>query len=482
MTQPFDTDHPEDSTLVFRVYKPVGSANVSASPSTVRTVTFPSPVPVLPGTNNAGASGLFASLQGTSITTGNAASVKVSQGSFSSTPVEFTRFLSYEYDEHYLVPADTWEFTLAADQVSDGDRQALVTGARVEVVIDDNVQSIGYVDDIRIHGNRHAGSVIRVTGRDWMSPAVDSHVDPQTRFSEGMTLDQLLQAVFAPFGMQVLETSNLANRNAMTGGNFGTPTSKKGKPLKSYVLHQIKPYPQEGAFAFASRVAQRFGLWLRPAVDGKTIVCAVPDFNQPAQYELRLKTDGTQRNNVIEWDTTFSRADQPSILFASGFGGGGDFAHTTLRGAIINPLVVLPNPDIVGQLMATYPGLVGTVPPMPALISAAQSLMVEPFARPLYLYDSESKDPAQLRTYLQRELSLRMRKALTCKYTVEGHKIGGQPIAVDTMADVNDDISGIQGPMWIMNRRFSKSSREDGTKTTVELIRPGTLLLGPGTN
>jgi prophage tail gpP-like protein len=448
VTNPYDNDRPELGSIAIRVYPPIGSGGFAAAAST---------------------------------TAAPSASINVAIGAFSSLAVEYSRFLSYEYDQHYLTPCDQWHFSLPVGELADSDRSALVPGAKVEVLIDGNVQSIGYIDDVQVTGARSSGSIMLVTGRDWMSPAVDSQVDPTARFSDGQTLDQLLQTVFAPFGMQVLETSAIADTNAITGRIFGSPTTKKGKALKSYVLHQIKPYQMEGAYAFASRVAQRFGLWLRPAVDGKTIVCAVPDFDQASRYQLLLKTDGSQSNNVLDWHVTKSRADQPSILFASGFGGGGDFARSTLRGAILNPLIALADPNVVTELLAAYPGIICASPPTPAIVSGVSALMLEPFARPQYLYDSESKDPAQLRTYLQRELSLRMRKSLTAKYAIVGHKLGGQPIAVNTMVDVDDDVSNLHGPMWIQSRKFSKESPTSGTTTTLEAIRPGTLLLGPGT-
>jgi prophage tail gpP-like protein len=461
MGELYDTDHPELGSLAIRVYPPVASAGVASKGSTTQAKQ------VDPRKS-----------QHASVVTTKGSTTTITSGSFSSEPVEFNRFLGYEYDEEYLTPCDGWSFSLSADEVTDTDRKALRPAARVEFVIDDNVQSIGYIDDIQVHGSRQSGSIITIKGRDWMSPMVDGHVDPQLQFTEGMDLEQLLTAVLKPFGVTAFDISNEANRAKITGSIYGTPTTKKGKTLKSYKLHLLKPYQREGAFAFASRVSQRQGLWLRPASDGKTIIVAAPDFDQPARYAIRLKTDGTQNNNVTDWDVNVSRADQAAIIFASGSGGGGEFANATLRGAIINPLVALADPNVVAGLLAAYPGLVGATPPVPAILSGIASLMFDPFARPLYLYDRESHDAAELRTYLQRELSLIMRKSLTLKYTIEGHRLGGQPIAVDTMIDVDDDISGIHSPQWVLGRHFSKT--HDGTKTTIECIRPGSLQLGPG--
>ena len=98
-----------------------------------------------------------------------------------------------------------------------------------------------------------------------------------------------------------------------------------------------------------------------------------------------------------------------------------------------------------------------------------------PIAMGLYLYDSESHDSTQLKAFLQREMSLHLRKAVTANYTIEGHTIGGQPVCVDAVYDVNDERGNLQQPMWCVGRHFSKAAGQEGTKTSVSLLLPGSL-------
>jgi prophage tail gpP-like protein len=490
VVQLYDNTPPENASITIRVFPAAATANLSATGSTTKVVRNPTSQFVT-STNEVDpalipfgstAPGPFSGLSlnpaapSPNITVTQDGITTVSSGSFSQGAVSYTRFLSYEMFEDYLTPAAAGNFSLAADELSDSDRNALLPGSRVEVSINDQVQILGYIDDIRSFGNRSSGSVWTIEFRDWLSASVDAHVDPQTRVKPTDTFEQAVIKILSPFGVTVIAEDAIANRNAITGAIYGTPTSKKGKPSKKAIAHECKPYQAEGALAFASRITQRAGLWIRPAVDGKTAIVAAPDFDQPSRYAIRLKTDGTQRNNVTDWDVRKSRLDQPSLIFGAGFGGGGEWPKSTLRGAIINPLIALSNADIVAQLLSAYPGLVGATPPAPAIVSAIGSIMLDPNARPLYLYDSESKTADELRAYLRRELALRMRKSLVAQYTIEGHTLGGHPIAVDTMIDVEDDIAGINGPLWVLSRRFTKVSGEQGTKTQVHLIRPGTLL------
>jgi hypothetical protein len=413
------------------------------------------------------------------------------------TTTVFSHFLSYSYRQHFLTPADCWHFDIDADELTDTQLNALLPGGVVEIRISGNRQTTGYIDDVRFHGNRGEGNIVTVTGRDWMSPAVDCHVDPQIRFAPSMTLSDLVNAVFAFLGNVQFATDSIANLNVITGGAYGKKTSKKGKSLKSHVLHQIKPYDQEGCYAFATRVSQRFGLWIWAAQDKQTIVCDTPDFSSAPLYQLLQSTDPSlsPHNNVLEHDTMASRKDQPTALFASGFGGGGEYAKATLKGGILNPvtsillslqsqIAALPGPSTqqsgqVQGIQAAYPTVdFEQLATPPSGSGIAVLPLFDPVPRPLYLKDRDAHNQDELNAFLLRELSLRTRSSLVAKYAIAGHRLGGVPIGVNTMVDVQDDKGRIHQPLWIIGREFHKD-RNSGTRTHLELIRPGSLVFAP---
>lgn len=388
-----------------------------------------------------------------------------------SDPVDFTRFLSYEYCEDYLSPSDESHFEIAERELSQIDAAALAPGSVIQVLVNGNVQSVGILDRVEAEVDRGAGSVVRVSCRDQMSLAVDAQVDPQLVFRDNQTLADILTACYGPLGFTDFQIDNVANRNIITGRVYGTPTSKKGKPLKSYILHQEKPFPNEGLYAFTSRVSQRFGLWIRPGATAGQLIVAKPDFDQQPRYGLQhvLTGPGVLSNNVERGHFGKSREEQPSILYADGFGHGGDFAKSHLRAGITNPVVNADNSAIIDA----YPDVkLLDVPD----VSAAFPPLIEAKARPAFLYDPESHTQDQLNAYLQRELALRMRKALTARYQFMGHMLNGQIPAIDTIVNLNDQRPTVrwQGPLWILGRRFSKSA-SDGTRTSLELILPGAL-------
>lgn len=388
------------------------------------------------------------------------------------TTTTFDHFLAYDYASHFLTPADAWSFSIPATNLSAAQLAALQPGAVVEIKISGLRQTTGYVDAVRCSGSRGSGTVFTIEGRDWMAPAVDGHVDPQLRFSESMSLQDLVTAVFAFLASVTFQTDNVANRNVMTGRKTGS-TSKKGKTLKSYILHQLEPYPQESPFVFASRVSQRFAQWIWAAQDGQSIVVGQPDFEQPPLYQILNSLDPSlsSHNNVLDWHVESSRKDQPSTLLATGFGGGGVHAMSTLKGGIINPLTST-NTLAVQQ---AYPTVKFTQPTI-ALVGGGLGILplLDPVPRPMFLVDRDSHDQSEIDAFLLRELSLRTRHALTANYTIEGHRLGGVPIVVDTIVDVQDDLSGVHQQMWVIGRRFRKDAHA-GTTTHIETIRLGSL-------
>lgn len=483
---PTDIDRPDLGSIAIQISRPLGVANTTVNLSSTKTVSVDVSQQLADQADQqaynqqvgAGPSqGFVGPLQPVivtrSVTTNHP--IAGTSGTYGD-QLSLANFLSYEYREHYLTPCDSWSCSISVDALKQSDRDKIQVGARVDVSIDGQPQTTGYLDTIDVDVAAGNGTVMHLEGRSWIASIVDAHVDPQLRFTPSMTLQDVASQLLAPYGVTVLATSSLANRNAISGAIHGIKTSKKGKALKSFVLHQEKPYPQEGAWAFLVRICNRFGLWPRPAADGKTVILTSPDFDQDPIYQLHHKTDNTRSmNNVKASRVRRSREEQPSVIFASGVGGGGEFAKATLRGAILNPAVSPPDGSLQ-TVLGAYPSVRATLPDLPAIQGALlDKPYLDPNARPLFLYDSESHTQEQLDAFLKRELSLRMRKALDAHYTIVGHRIGGQPVAVDTTIDVQDDRSDLHTTLWVIGRRFSKSPRS-GTTTELELVRLGTIV------
>lgn len=395
--------------------------------------------------------------------------------------LQISKWISYSANSHFTTPTDGFEFLLSADDTPANVRDALRAGARSRISVNGQPQAEGYVDRVTTQASRSAGTQIRVEGSDALAQVVRSGIDPRTRFADNMTLLDVLIRVFEPFGYTIDDflVDNDTNRNIRTGAILGPKTTlhhskKKGttvKPLKSYVLHQTKPYPGEGAFAFASRLAQRFGLWIWLSAVGGIVIVGKPTFDQPARYTI-VNGEGTA-STVLDGSAREDSSNQPSIIVATGFSYSGDADRSALKVVLLNELVAS---DADGTLQSALDIVSANkdakVVPVRGVFSI-NALRRHPSVQPIYLHDQESQTLEQLENYARRELAMRQKDSLHVHYVVEGHENNGVIWCVDTIVDVQDDLLGIHEPLWVLSRTFEKS-RDSGTRTILELIRPHT--------
>lgn len=438
---------------------------------------------------------------------------------FPSIGARIDRWKSYSYNSEFLTPTDGWSFTFGDDETSDEILRQVEVGQRLTLRVNGVVQGDGYIDDVDARASRR-GFEVTISGRDLLAPVIDSHIEPSQTFKAGMTLADILLAIFKPFGFTEFALDNDANRDALKGSKRGTKVTKGGKkkgprPLKSFVQHQLKPYPCEGAFAFAARLAQRHGLWIWLGADNKTIIVATPDFEQePSARIVRRRGTAGIANTVLDGTVRRSLSDQPSCIVATGRGGGGENPRSGMRVIAINGIVRADTEAVLSR----FKGGVAvdhfesnrkiaegakTVAPIAPLNDRDFDMRDDPYivpilkrypgakvvvvgqnfatrylvaqARPIYLQDDESTTLDQIEYFARREIALRQRKSFEANYTVQGHVADGQAWTVDTIVDVQDDVLGIHEPLYVLGRTLHKT-RGGGTTTDLHLIRPGTLV------
>ena len=388
-----------------------------------------------------------------------------------------TNWTSYSFSSAFLTPTDGWHFTMSGPQ-SELVSAAVTIGAEATLAINGHVHGDGYIDEIEQTADRDGGTQITISGRDRLAPMVDASADPTVRFGLNATLVDFIVGVAGPFGWGIndLIVYNDDNRKVMQGNANGSPTtkgsvSKRGKvtppkPLKSYVAHLEKPYPGETAFAFLARVTQRFGLWVWLSAEGNQLIVSKPNFDQAPSYQLRrLSGSAGVNNNILAGRSKRSTVEQPSIVIAEGFSGGGEFGKSRIKSLVINPAVS----GFVGDIIAKYPEAVQTN----LGITLSETYFSQP-VKPLYLRDEDAKTQEQLDNFVKRELALRMRKSFEYHCTVEGHSNNGLPWCIDSMVDVQDELANVSEPLYLMDRTFEKS-RNGGTLTHLTMVRPGSI-------
>lgn len=415
---------------------------------------------------------------------------------------------SYRYAQDFLTPTDEWEVSLGygdTNRIRDVFGK-LVPGTQVALVINDRAQCTGYVDARAMKRSRE-GTTLHVKGRDVIAPMVDSSVDPLFQMGAKATLNDVLAKVATPFGFEIFSTTDIANRDVLTG-HLKSKTQKirtsptatvqrfevkdekqttiarvenvipevigefdptRPKFLKDIELSTAKPHPGEGVFEFCARLAKRFRLWIWANSLGNQLIVAAPDFDQAPTYEIRA-------SDIIEMEYSDDATDQPSVIIATGQGGGGPFAKAPLKVAMVNELVGVTGEgrfrEGVPPIIATHKGV--KVSPRRDHLYQYAKRFGQKRARMLYIEDDESRTTAQLEGAVYRKMAELQSKAISLKLTVRGHTIGGSPVAVNTIAHVDESVLGIANRWWVKERTFTKS-RDGGTKTSMTLIPSGTI-------
>ena len=66
---------------------------------------------------------------------------------------EIKRFTEYSYVDNYLSPCNTFTFTIAGNEIDPLFIQKLIAGTKVQLLIDGNTQSTGYITAQHIRGS-----------------------------------------------------------------------------------------------------------------------------------------------------------------------------------------------------------------------------------------------------------------------------------------------------------------------------------------
>ena len=391
------------------------------------------------------------------------------------------RWKEYSVNSDFLTPTDGWSFRVAAGDLDTAERALLRPGQVVRLSVNGYTQLEGTIDTIDVSTSRSGGTEINIQGRDLLAECVDSCADPKIRLKPSDTLESALIKIFEPFGItpNELVIYDQEDRELRTGGVYKqggkkdrSPVSRRRKeaPRVSDVGYQ-RPHPNEGAFAFASRISQRFGLWIWMSALGKNVIVGTPAFDGEPLYELRSRVTNTAANNVLESSLRLELSEQPSVIYAEGSGGGGEFGKAKHRAFMTNPAIDVDNDPAIETFLTRFPGATELVFP-----AFQHKRLKARTSRPMYLHDEESKTFEQLQKFIQREMATRVRRAYTYRCTVVGHynRETGAIYSVNTVADVIDENVGANERLWIKSRTFRKS-RTGGSTTELELIRLNSL-------
>ena len=353
----------------------------------------------------------------------------------------------YSIDSDFLTPTDGWTFTFGSPSEWERVKDELEPGKQIEILIDKAPQLKGFIDSVSFGGED--GTVIRVSGRDYLMPVVKSNVHPDTRL-KGRTIAEIvevtLQSIYQTIPVPTLFYGNAANRLALQGkqmskvvievpDNFVETDREIVKVWTEYSKKQLDYYkanPNEGAFDFLARLLRPAGLWLWATADGNAVIGG-PSYVQPASYHI-LRRKGDESVQVKSATYTLDKTNVPSMVIVRGKGNqGAEFEKRAVKGRADDPSPTIFSPMFVVHDEATTN-------------EAAKNYAIQELYRLKQderVYDVELKghrDPRTQRLY-----------------------------QVDTIAHVEDELIGLSEDMYVARRTFKKSAT-GGTSTTLKLV------------
>lgn len=350
-------------------------------------------------------------------------------------------------EDSFLDPCQTMRLRVGVDESRFGVVARLRKGSQFRVDVNDHPVLGGFLDSVAIDSS-HNGTFVEVTGRDILSPVVDSHINRKLAVKKGMSLTDMAILVFkTEFGLPVdiLDADDAADqaRNLAVGAvvkTGGKGPAKRPRKKPKDPLKEIYPKPNEGGWAYFARFAHRVGYhaWAMP--DGSGVVLGIPTYEQEASGELVNLRGGAGGGNTIEKASL--RSDNTTVP-----------SHVYVYGKSSKP----------GDK---------SVPIGYAINESA------PFFKPFYITDDESDDKEHADAVARFILGKAMRQACVYQVTVRGlsDAATGRVYTVDTVLNVQDEVCGVEGPMWVEKRTFRKSRQ--GTFTDLTLIPAESLLMG----
>jgi prophage tail gpP-like protein len=317
-------------------------------------------------------------------------------------------------------------------------------GTQFMVFVNDVKRLTGRVEMNNAPFDVGAGAVIRFAVRTKLSDAMFASALQNTQV-KNVSIQDFILKLYAPLGYakKDFEFAQQASRNLLTGldGNTG----ETAKDLEKIKLEEARVNPPESIYAAADRHLRRHGLMHWDSPDGRIVVGAPNDSQDPTfKFNLfRTNVSGDPNtNNVLSGSRTRDWSGVPGRLAVYGRGGKRDFTKSSVS--------AVANDDEV--------------------VAAG-------FYRPVFILAEGIRTQALAQAAAARELSARSKRKDSYQIEVDGlsYWTGSQVIqyATDTVAQINSDVAGgTTDPYYVHSVTMTRSAA-GGDTTQLNMVKRG---------
>lgn len=348
----------------------------------------------------------------------------------------------YEISQGMRTPADAFSMSRPFDRAA---WDLLAPDRPIKVLIDDVVVLTGYIDDSDKPDS--GNDQITITGRDKVGRLVQESA-PGVSF-KGLTERELVKRLASPWFTAV--TGNARNRNVVRGRGRKAPVGDE--PIKLDVRGGTLIEPGQTRWAAIEELLRQSGHLCWSSGDGRELILGTPNYNQAIQWSVFHPGEQSLRGkegNALGFGVKRSTGDRYSRIVVVGTGSGtaanyGPAVVARYGEAKDNPLT----PDGDGTTFSAPKRLV----------------MVE---------DVGSR--AEATSLAKREMARRALDAarITAQLPLHGQRSSTALtlFALDTLARVEDEVTGLRGTYLVEALTFS-SSRDGGQRTKLEMVPKG---------
>lgn len=357
-------------------------------------------------------------------------------------------FTSFTITNDITAPSEA-SFEMGNDGTFASMQQFTAPGVVYTVFINGLKRLTGRVEFQDSPMNASQGAVIRFTIKTLLSDANFASARQGTNFKNVSILDYMLE-LYAQLGYTIddfIFDNPAEARDQMTG----RPTTNQGFPqrvdITTHKVGEARVKPPETIYTAVDRQLRRHGLMHWDSPEGKIVVSAPNDTQEPIYY-IRCKRGFEGRNNnVLSITRTLDFSGIPTVLGVFGVGGKRGFAKSRVSSVVVD-----------------------------------QDVIDAGFNRPVTILAEGIKKQGIADRAAHRELAARSKNkdSFICQIDGLSWWDGDQniPFGYDTVADVQADTAGGLLGSYYVHRVSMSRSAADGDLTNITVLKAGIWNLG----
>jgi hypothetical protein len=219
-------------------------------------------------------------------------------------------------------------------------RDFVQLGSQFQVFLGDRPRLRGRVEAVDAPHDAQQSSVQRLAIRTRLTDAVVSSAPQGIRLKDA-SIREFILACYA--GVDLTEADfdfrGDVSRDLMTGK--GSRGQRAPKALDALKAEQAKVAPPEAVFSAVDRHLRRHGLLHWDGPDGKIVVAAPDDQQDPIYFvQLYRSPDLAQLNNALSINRSFDVSQSATHLGVFGTSGKADFSKAKVGSVVFNPTLI----------------------------------------------------------------------------------------------------------------------------------------------